>query len=186
MGTPSEFLKQHIGTVEQWISESVDNPILKHILSQDCTVIDGVLVTDSLTGLTFTPSGVSGELYTAGRFNEVNASRIGSIFTMYLEYLSELNPIMVIHAAELQTRRSELKYAMVKEQVYPGGTIWWRNANGIWHLEIKALTKTHMKYRVLNSPNGEEFGSALLRNMRLFVTQEEAQDLRNEGHYVRN
>lgn len=186
MSVPSEFLKQHIGTVEIWIETAVNTEQAQKLIDLGCEIYNGVIVTDAKTQIQFTPTGVLGTLNVV--MENADIIRLSTIFNAYLTYLTYLASLdieMITHAQELDQRKEDLRYALIREQIYPGGELWWRNSNGVWHIRVLKLTEKNIEYQVLNSVDKNEKGVSVLRNMHLFLTQEEATDFTNEGHCIR-
>lgn len=184
MKIPSEFLKQHIGTVEMWIEQYCQGPHIEALILLGCDVTNGVIVHHKDLGLELTPRGLSVDLS-----NSETAERSLEILREYICHLQKLDPTMVNHAHELDQKREEFNLACIREQIYPGGSLWWRNANGVWHIKIMSVhgtsqSNTKIHFQILNSINNE-VGDQRLRFMNLFLTEKEACDPTREGYHVK-
>lgn len=181
---PSIFIKQHIGTVEAWLEELASRPEYIEMLNTTFVPENGVIWKDTATGIQLTPSGVVGDLSVENVTPE-QAAEVAKCFMQYTKLLSTCDPQFVKAAAKLDESKEMLEQALVREELYPGGTLWLRNFNGIWKIRVLALTEPSdvvMDYEIIDPPT-KETGGGKLRFMHLFSSKSLASDMTREGKY---
>lgn len=181
MGVPSEFIQQHIGTIEHWIDTTMKSGWVNTLKIAGCTVENAVEAVDDKTGIRFTPNGIIGDF--KKEWDEEDIERLVGTFRFYLSHISSLDPRMVQHAIELDKRREELEVALVKESVTPGGRLWFRNQFGVWNIKFLKIEDGYAEYLILNKATAVT-EKCRLCYMRLFSKYEDACDKTKEGVYV--
>lgn len=178
MSATSLLLEQHIGTIQVWIEELTDNPFYTKLRGRGCHIHNGVIVTHPDYDIRLTPFGLKSDLRRV-------RWRSGLIWILY-DYLRLINSQpenMVQHAYELDDRIAELEYLLVREQFYPGGQLWWRNANGVWEIEITQVTgyvNPRLDFKIDATKTTH---TCHANRMSLFSNKALALDPRKEGRY---
>ena len=182
MGVPSEFIRQHIGTIEYWIEQNMQSGWVNTLKIAGCDIKDAVEATDIKSGIKFTPNGIEGDF--KRRWEEEDIERLVGIFRFYLSHLSDLDHRMVQHAVEIDKRRDELEETLIRESIEPGKRLWFRNQFGVWNIEFTKIEDGYAEYLILNKETVTTERSKL-SYMRLFTKYEDACNKDKEGCYVR-
>ena len=174
---PSIFLKQHILTVESKLATLEDNYLYWRLIGLGVTLHNGVIGTLPDTDLMLTPYGITGTL------KQVPVQDLSEIVGQYLAYLHSLDNQLIEWAVELDARREDYANAVFREQLVPGGQLWWRNRNGIWGISIKHYEDGVLDFVVTDPPTQEHYTQGL-RYLHLYLTKEEALNPELEGYNV--
>lgn len=175
--TISIFLKQHIGQVEQWISEQCIHESYHTLVGLGVELRDGVY--GYWCDVELSPSGVSCNLEHMSKVLD-NYDQLTQIITAYLAYLHDLDSTMIQQASELDKRRTEYDYACVREELIPGGNLWLRTRQGVKHIVIQSLDNTgKVTFSEKDSP---ELQVAHITSLQLFSNKEDALNPMKEGY----
>lgn len=178
----SVFLQQHIGFIEEWIDSLCFYPTYHKLTDLGGKIIDGVYVDFSELGLQLKPTSIQGNFTELSKTIQ-DVSLISERVTAYVEYLRELDSAMIQQAASLQERREELEYALVKEELVPGGKLWWRTREGVKHI---CITNLDISGKVTFEIMGEETTQTMVcTSMPLFSRKEDALNPTKEGYRVK-
>lgn len=178
MSATSQLLRQHIGSIYAWIQHLKDDPLYIRLQERGCIFHNGVIMSHPDYNIRLTPFGLECD------FRKIRLkSGLLSILYDYIKLINSQSEALVQHAYELDTRLQELEYLLVREQFYPGGKLWWRNANGVWEIEITEVhgyVNPRLDYKIDVTKSTH---SCLAARMSLFSCKAFALDPRKDGRY---
>lgn len=175
MSAPSVLLKQHIGTIERQIELFTQQPLYIGLESSDCTFKDGVILTDELLHMVYTPQGVTWDLLSHEADTHAHIDRVLWVQQRYLELLCKAPFGFVKNAFELDQRRAEYARMVLRERAYVGNKLYWVNSKGIWLIRITDVRGGQVTFDVENSELvcGETY-TRVLSAIKVFDTYDEA------------
>lgn len=181
MAPTSSMLLQHIGRIENWIDTTVrQNPMYKALRELGLTEKDGVLFKDLETGVSFSPSSVT------GNFSILDPVSFQEKFNLYVFLIKELDSNMVTFAVELDDRRAEYEVASIEETIARKGTLWLRNNEGVSKIQVievhKMMNFRKLEYYDLSNPKKEKKTQSM-RFCRLFLNKKDAYNPMKEGYH---
>lgn len=181
MAPTSSMLLQHIGKIENWINTTVrQNPMYTALRELGLTEKDGVLFKDLETGVSFSPTSVS------GNFSILDPIAFQERFSLYVSLIKGLDSNMVNFAIELDDRRAEYETVAIEETISRKGTLWLRNNEGVSKIQVVALHKMmnfrKLEYYDLSNPKKEKKTQSM-RFCRLFLNKKDAYNPMKEGYH---
>ena len=178
MSEVSLLLKQHIGTVQVWISSLTELPSYIRLQQRGCQLYNGVILINDELDLYLTPKNLECEF----RYVQ-NPIPILWILKDYISFLQQLPADMIKHAMELDSTEARLEGLLVREQLFEGGRLWIRDLLGIHEIRVDKVygyVNPRIDYTLVKL---KEQRSTFVSKLAVFSSKIQALDPRKEGHY---
>lgn len=175
MAPTSQLLKQHIGGIEWWVQNVVAKGTdYQELLQLDCNIVDGVLLTDTLTGMKMTPDTMTAHF--SGMDDDLR-TRFFRIAQLYVNLISSLDPTMVQYAMELADRRNDYDRMIIEEGFESRAFMWLRYGHDVRRIRAMRLYRKqngrYLEYTDMTSEKKER-KTIMLKNAHIFMTRNEA------------
>lgn len=175
MSKPSVLLKQHIGTVEQQIEHFSKNRSYQSLINNGCSIKDGVLLTDPVTGARFTPRGMTWDISKQQDLDAQTIDRVIWVHSVYLTLMHQAPQGLLKNAQELESRRDEYARMVQQERMFVGNKLFWVNSHGIWIIKITAVHSGTITFDIENSEVvGGETCTRAYQSLKLFDSYDDA------------
>ena len=174
MAAPSELIKQHIGSIESQLTEVYKEPGYASLAQFGFEIADGVYAIHRGFRCKFTPRGCEFNI-ASSELLPGDVATVTKWYTLYCNIISTIDKKLVNDLYDLHQRRKELEEALVREQQYPGGQLWWVSQYGIFHIEFLSFKNDMATFNILNDANKKDKPRTRnIKQMRLFLTEKEA------------